>query len=80
MSGNNITIEQFFIPVKIQSNKTNNVCEHGIKNIPKSQTRKVDSRKLYHLEKYFGFLKNCFWQPKAILPEYMVQKLSIVRL
>ena len=80
MSGNNIRIEQFFIPVKIQPNKTNNVREDGIKNIPESQTRKVDSRKLYHLEKYFGFLKNCFWQPKAILPEYMVQKLSIVRL
>ena len=80
MSGNNIRIEQFFIPVKIQPNKTNNVREDGIKNIPESQTRKVDSRKLYHLEKYFGFLKNCFWKPKAILPEYMVQKLSIVRL
>ena len=69
MFGNNIRIEQFFIPVNIQPKKTNNVCEDGIKNIPESQTRKGDSRKLYHLEKYFGFLKNYFWQPKVILPE-----------
>ena len=69
MSGNNIKIEQFFIPVNIQLKKKNNVCEDGIKNIPESQTRKGDSSKLYHLEKYFGFLKNYFWQPKVILPE-----------
>ena len=69
MSGNNIKIEQFFIPVNIQPKKKNNVCEDGIKNIPESQTRKGDSSKLYHLEKYFGFLKNYFWQPKVILPE-----------
>ena len=60
MSGNNIRIEQFFIPVKIQPNKTNNVREDGIKNIPESQTRKVDSSNLYYIEKDFGFLKTIF--------------------
>ena len=60
MSGNKIRIEQFFIPVKIQPNKTNNVREDGIKNIPEIQTRKVDSSNLYHIEKDFGFLKTIF--------------------
>ena len=64
MSGNNIRIEQFFIPVKIQPNKMNNVREDGIKNIPESQTRKVDSRKLYHLGKGFRFLITIFGNQK----------------
>ena len=64
MSGNNIRIEQFFIPVKIQPNKTNNVREDGIKNIPESQTRKVDSRKLYHLDKGFRFPITIFGNQK----------------
>ena len=45
--------EQFFKPVKIQLNKTNDVRENGIEETSQSQTRKIDSRKLYHPEKGF---------------------------
>ena len=51
MSGNKTGIEQFFKPVKIQPNKTNDVSEDGIGKIPQSQARRVDSSTPYHPEK-----------------------------
>ena len=79
MSGKNIRTEQFFKPVKMQSNKTNDVREDGIEKTPQSQTRKVDSSKLYHPGKDFRSSENV-WQPKVILPAWMIQKVSMVRL
>ena len=48
MFGNKIRIQQFFVPVKTQLNKTNDAREDAIKNIPQSQTKKADSSKPYH--------------------------------
>ena len=55
MSGNKTGIEQFFKPVKIQPNKTNDVSEDGIGKTPQSQARRVDSSTPYHPEKDFRF-------------------------
>ena len=60
MSGKNIRTEQFFKPVKMQSNKTYDVREDGIEKTPRSQTRKINSSKSYHPGKDFRFPENMF--------------------
>ena len=75
MSRKKIGIEQFK-PVKIQPDKTNNLCEDGIEKIPQSQTRKVDSSKPYYLEKNFKFVETMLSNQKQTCQHERLKKYS----